>query len=142
MTRKTRYGSCHCGAVAFEADINLAEDGTRRCNCSICTKARAWFTVVSPDHFRLTRGEEMLSDYSWTPPGGTKMDMHYLFCGNCGVRIAGRGALESLGGTFYAVAVAALDDVWDDADALAASITYADGRHDDYEQPPADTRLL
>lgn len=142
MERKTYHGSCHCGAVEFEADIGLAKDGTRRCNCSICTKTRAWFTVLTPEHFRLTKGEDQLCDYDWIPPGGKKMDMHYRFCGTCGVRIVGRGELESLGGTFYAVAVAALDDIWDDTEALAASITYADGRHDEYEKPPADTKLL
>jgi hypothetical protein len=141
MTKKTYHGSCHCGAVAFTAAIDL-DAGTTRCNCSICTKARAWFVAVKPADLIIEKGEDHLADYSWTPPGGARVGLHYRFCRTCGIRAFARGEEADLGGTFYAVAIAALDDVEQDIDALARSITYVDGRHDEYHRPPADTRLM
>jgi hypothetical protein len=47
---------------------------------------------------------------------------------------------EALGGVFYAVAVASLDDA--DHDELAGSIKYVDGRHDHFDKTPEDTRYL
>jgi hypothetical protein len=139
MALKTYSGSCHCGAVRFEADIDLSK-GTTRCNCSICTKARAWFTIVKAEHFRMIAGADALADYQWTPPGKPRPNLHYRFCTTCGVRPFAQGEQEALGGVFYAVAVASLDDVAPDE--LAAAIKYVDGRKDRYDQTPADTRLM
>ena len=45
-----------------------------------------------------------------------------------------------MGGKFYALAVAAIDDA--DADELAGSIRYVDGKHDRYDRTPEDIRLM
>jgi hypothetical protein len=135
MAKKTYHGSCHCGAVAFEAKIDFAK-GTTRCNCSICAKSRFWFAIVQAEDFEVEKGEDQLSDYSWIPPGKSEAHLHYRFCKTCGVRTFGDG------GKFYAVAIATLDGIEQDADQLAKSIKYVDGRHDDYKHAPADTRLL
>lgn len=133
--KETYGGSCHCGAVRFEAEIDLSE-GTSKCNCSICTKARFWKTVVVDDAFRLLAGADVLTDYRID-----SSSVHHSFCSRCGVKPFGRGNDEALGGEFYAVNVACLDDAT--AEELAeAPVSYEDGRNDDWESEPAEIRHL
>lgn len=137
MTKKTYHGACHCGATAFDAALDFAQ-GTIRCNCSVCSKSRFWFAIVPGEDFKLTKGEEQLSDYTWIPPGKTEAHLHYRFCKHCGIRMYAEGN----GGDFYAVSIATLDGIEQDADQLAATLKYNDGRNDDLKHAPADTRLL
>lgn len=141
MALKTYSGSCHCGAVRYQADLDLSA-GTNKCNCSLCTKARAWFVFAKGgDRFRLIAGADAVAEYQWTPPGRPHPFLTYAFCSACGIRTFARGQMESLGGTFHAVPVTSLDDV--DPDELAAApINYVDGRHDRFDQAPRDTRLM
>jgi len=82
-----------------------------------------------------------LTDYRWTPPGKPEPFLHFFFCKTCGVRPYASGDHPSFGGLFYAVSIAALDEV--DADDLAAApVHYIDGRHNRFDQAPEDTRLL
>jgi hypothetical protein len=134
--KKAHKGSCHCGAVRFESDLDLAE-GTSRCNCSVCTKGRFWKAIVKADAFRLLHGESALSDYQ--ADSGPGADIHHFFCSICGIKPFGRGHLEELGGDFYAVNVACLDDVTPEEFAKAP-VKYEDGRNNNWGSPPAETR--
>ena len=139
MSLKTYHGSCHCGAVQFEVELDLSH-GTNRCNCTFCSKARAWFAFVPPEHFRLLWGEDAQTEYRWTPVGQPSPNLHYHFCRICGIGTPGLGDHGPGGGPFYFVPVALLENV--NADELVASIHYIDGRHNQFDRPPGDTRLM
>jgi hypothetical protein len=131
---KTYHGSCHCGVVTFEADIDLSQ-GTLRCNCSICVKARYWPAIIKPEAFRLKTGEGELTLYQFL----TKTDRH-LFCRHCGVRSFGIGRSPRWG-DFYSVNVTCLDDVSTE-ELVNAPITYLDGKNDKWDVPPDEVRYL
>lgn len=131
---KTYHGSCHCGEVRFEADIDLGQ-GTMRCNCSICIKARFWPAIVKPEAFRLLAGQGALTLYQFL----TKTDEHF-FCKHCGIRAFGTG-VSPRWGKFYGVNVTCLDDVTEE-ELVAAPITYLDGRNDIWDKAPTETRHL
>jgi hypothetical protein len=133
--KKTYKGSCHCGAVRFACDLELAE-GTSKCNCSICAKSRLWKAIVKADAFRLLRGGDALEDYRFG-----SSTIHHQFCRRCGVKPFGRGHMDELGGDFYAVNLACLDDAAVE-ELLQAPIRYEDGRNNAWQLPPAETRHL
>jgi hypothetical protein len=130
---KTYHGSCHCGEVRFEADVDLGA-GTIKCNCSICSKMRWWAAVVPTASFRLQVGGE-LGEYRFL----TRRDGHF-FCKRCGIHTHSTGESPRMG-EFVAVAVACLDDVPAE-ELFAAPVRYLDGRNDEWSLPPVETRHL
>ena len=134
MSLRTYHGSCHCGAIQFEADLDL-EKGTGKCNCTFCWKVRNWSIGIKPDAFRLVAGAASLGDYSRHPAG------HHGFCKTCGVRTHSWGDIPEIGGPFVSVSLAALDDA-PLAELVAAPVRHMNGRDDDWFNTPAEVRHL
>lgn len=139
MALATYTGSCHCGAISFETDLDL-DEGSNRCNCSYCAKVRAWFAFAKgAERFRLTHGAGV-SEYRWTPPGYSEPHLTFTFCRTCGVRTFARGHLESLGGAFHAIHVPTLDLSPDQFAAIP--VRYLDGREGRYDHAPAHSHAI
>jgi len=132
---KTYEGSCHCGAIRYEADIDLS-NGTGRCNCTFCLKARAWATFVKPGAFRLAAGSGSGVPYHKHPEAPVK-----YHCDRCGVHTHSIGDADYMGGPFVCVFVNTLDNVSPE-ELLSGPIRFSDGLHNDWMHPPAQTRHL
>ena len=122
----TQQGSCHCGAVRFEVDVDLGAPAGR-CNCSVCTKVAATSAIVKPSAFRLLTGNEALGVYEW----GMKISKRH-FCKRCGVHCFARGHLVELGGDYVSVNLNCLEGV----ELGQLAVVYWDGRHENWEAGP------
>ena len=119
----TRHlGSCHCGAVRFEVDLD-PNAGASRCNCTICTKVAATGAIVKPGAFSLLAGADSLTVYEW----GGKISRRF-FCKHCGIHTFARGHLKELGGDYVSVNLNALDDI----DVAQLNPMHWDGRHNNW----------
>lgn len=73
-------GSCHCGAVAFEAPTPTE---IARCNCTYCDRVGALWAYCAPEDFTLTNDPANLIEYA--PNQGA-----HSSCGTCGMVTHGR----------------------------------------------------
>ena len=76
--KQTYTGSCHCGDVRFEVDMDL--DHVRVCDCSLCRKRGALIHRVEDEDLRVLTALEALTLYQWH----TRVAKDY-FCPRCGV---------------------------------------------------------
>lgn len=111
------HGSCQCGAVAFEADLDLDQAVT--CNCSRCRRLGSVFAFTPEAGFLQTKGAGSLTEYRFN-----KMVIAHQFCPVCGIEPFGMGTAPD-GSAVVAVNVRTLDGV--DAHALAKVAHHYDG---------------
>ena len=68
--------TCHCGGV--EIQIELPEKGFEklmRCNCSLCKRRGYIMTPVSPENFKLIKGQDLLKLYQYHLPHNLLLEM-------------------------------------------------------------------
>lgn len=81
---KQKYeGSCHCGKVRFEVQLDPAE--ALVCDCSICTKKGVIIGRVDEDELELLTPLEELTLYQFNK----RIAKHY-FCPVCGIHTFNR----------------------------------------------------
>ena len=80
MGQETRAGTCHCGAIRFEATLTDGFATIRRCTCSICRMHGAVVATARLDGIKVLQGENMLSSYRFN----TNVAQHF-FCSKCGI---------------------------------------------------------
>jgi hypothetical protein len=79
MATETYRGSCQCGAVAFEATLDISEP--LACNCSRCRRLGSRLAFAPRDSFTLLRGADDLTEYTFN-----RHVIRHQFCRTCGVQ--------------------------------------------------------
>lgn len=87
MAETTTYrGACHCGAVAYSVELDLAT--TLKCSCSICTKLGAVSAFAPRSSFTLKSGAQHQGDYL-----SGKKALNHRLCTLCGIESYAEGAI-------------------------------------------------
>ena len=84
MPTQKLKGSCHCGAIAYVAEVDPA--GAIVCNCSICARLGAVWAFSPKSSFTLLKGEGKQGDYQFN-----KHVLHHRFCPTCGIESYAEG---------------------------------------------------
>ena len=73
MSVQCHHGSCHCGAVAYDVDVDITN--LVSCNCSRCQRLGSVLAFAPRDSFRLLSGEDNLTEYLFN-----RKVIRHLFC--------------------------------------------------------------
>lgn len=112
----TLTGGCQCGNVRYEATTDIGE--VIACNCSRCGRLGSLLSFVSPENFKLLKGEGATTEYQFN-----KHVIHHMFCSTCGIQSFARGKRPD-GAEVVAINMRCVDGI--DPDAL--QVRKFDGR--------------
>ena len=71
--------SCHCGAIAFEAEGEIKE--VMACNCSICSRKGSLLWFIPRPQLKLLTPEKDMRTYTFN-----KHFIKHHFCPTCGMQ--------------------------------------------------------
>jgi hypothetical protein len=111
-------GSCHCGNVAYEVEIEGGLQGVMECNCSMCSRKGAKMAFVPGDKLKLSTPESSSQAYLFN-----KHVIQHRFCTTCGIHAYGVGR-DRQGNDMAMINVRCLDGV----DLEALPVKHFDGR--------------
>ena len=111
-------GSCHCGKVAYEVEIDGGLTGVMECNCSMCSRKGAKMAFVPRPKLRLTTPESNAKSYLFN-----KHVIQHRFCPECGIHAYAIGR-DGQGNEMAMINVRCLEGV----DYEALPVKHYDGR--------------
>ena len=114
MTHYT--GSCHCGAVTYDVEMELGK--VFACNCSMCSRSGTLLAFVPPESFTLRSGQDQLGEYKFN-----RHIINHHFCTSCGIKPFARGT-KGDGTPMVAINARCLDGI----DIAALDVQQVDGK--------------
>lgn len=129
-TIKPLTGGCHCGAIRYSVDLDLANLSAQKCNCSICHKTNRLPIPVDRKNFKLTNPSSMdqVPQYQFGPKR-----QHSHFCTTCGVHCFSYGSYEFQGQTINNFSINAVTlDPDQGVDLRAIKVGHWDGKADNW----------
>lgn len=89
------HGACLCGGITFDVQPSTQYGAGRAMGMCHCTRCQRWsggsgmpFVVVAPEHFRVTKGQELMAHYR-----GEGSSLR-TFCRHCGSSIYGDSGMS------------------------------------------------
>ena len=113
----THTGSCHCGGIKYEADVDLKT--ALECNCSLCYKRGAPLTFMPKANLKLLTPDANASTYTFK-----KHAIRHRFCANCGVHVFGEATDPKSGEAMVALNLRTIDGL----DLESLQVHHYDGR--------------
>ncbi len=78
------HGSCQCGAVSYDVEVDLGQ--TITCNCSRCQRMGFVLAFAPAEAFQLRSGADAVTEFRFA-----SNTIRHLFCRTCGVESYAEG---------------------------------------------------